>query len=1131
MTVFNKYRINSVDIYDAKDMSMTLATSDYSSSSRLESDHDNFIGIHANDFIEGQSAAFWAGQLPLNGIVSFYKFSGNAKDEMQVNDGTVSNATLTADKNNKLSNAYLFNGTTSYISLPSISKSQWSISVWINPTLQDSYKRIFGQASNNLEIALITAGSNVSLQIYDGAWRDTAVLITPNSWNHLVITFDGTNLRVIHNGTQDYSGVIGRALSGTCRIGSDVAGTAFYSGVIDQFGIWDRALNDWEIKNIYNGGNLTTIEKLFGGIITQKKYQGFETDETVHITCRDYTSKLQTIDTQVEIYTNTEVSAIVTDLMSKYGPVGIGYSTYVQNTGVTLQRKVFKADKLFNCLSELASLVEDFFLYVDPFGELHFQQKSRVSSSITLDNTNVVSSDFITDIENVKNEIYVYGNRAFVANPRQTFTADGVGSVFTLNNVPYNTKVTISGTTPTEKKGDLYKQNVTPGSGVDYLVNQLDKTVIFLSGTSLGYNAIPGSLSKIWVDSDVSRAIIKFAEDVDSKAAYGVRSETIVDQRIQDPTTAANVATSRLALAKDAGIQGTCKTQGVVLAIPGETVLVNLPNKGQVNKTFDIIESSYSFNLQNTLYDYVLTIKMGKRLPDITDTIKNLLLAKKRLEASQIDDTGILSRIASFTGSVGINTNLVRVSTKAINDTFIFGHPINGVLGVVNGYTAGSLTGSINWVSGLFSGGYPRALEFTGSSAIPPKATCINNLSGILPGSGDHTVLLWHKPYVKDQALVTSLAGAGGIYPQVRISNGSLLAYELQVNGATKTVSGAYNFVNNTPYHIGTIYNSSTGSAYTYVNGSDITTTGGNVGVGSLTTASASGLQFGYSSNTNTYASGVIDDVRIYNRALSDTEIKAVYNGSLICAGLIGYFKFDEGSGALFYNSVNKPDQLHGAYEVFRFDGSGTTTQGEGQLTVGSVVGSVNFIVGTYGTGSQLFLSGGYVNLNNYASGAIGSQFSIGTWIRPGSAVTNQDIFAKKLSGSDIIELTYNNGSLNFGYGNGAGSDYKTFTTGLSVDREYHVGISYNGSASVYLNGSYLASSTGLSGGRIPAAGSFYIGCVFPGSMPYYGRVDDLRFHASTLSQSQWKDIYEGRTIQPLLGDRRGGSVLAFTGS
>jgi hypothetical protein len=43
------------------------------------------------------------------------------------------------------------------------------------------------------------------------------------------------------------------------------------------------------------------------------------------------------------------------------------------------------------------------------------------------------------------------------------------------------------------------------------------------------------------------------------------------------------------------------------------------------------------------------------------------------------------------------------------------------------------------------------------------------------------------------------------------------------------------------------------------------------------TTTSFSDIRIGYANNTNNYLDGVIDDIRIYNRILSEQEITALY--------------------------------------------------------------------------------------------------------------------------------------------------------------------------------------------------------------------------------------------------------------
>jgi len=59
---------------------------------------------------------------------------------------------------------------------------------------------------------------------------------------------------------------------------------------------------------------------------------------------------------------------------------------------------------------------------------------------------------------------------------------------------------------------------------------------------------------------------------------------------------------------------------------------------------------------------------------------------------------------------------------------------------------------------------------------------------------------------------------------------------------------------------------------------------------------------------------GKIDDIRIYNRALTDEEIKENYNGNITLDGLVSWWKFDEGVGKIVHDCVNGNDgTIYGA--------------------------------------------------------------------------------------------------------------------------------------------------------------------------------------------------------------------------
>ena len=78
------------------------------------------------------------------------------------------------------------------------------------------------------------------------------------------------------------------------------------------------------------------------------------------------------------------------------------------------------------------------------------------------------------------------------------------------------------------------------------------------------------------------------------------------------------------------------------------------------------------------------------------------------------------------------------------------------------------------------------------------------------------------------------------------------------------------------------------------------------------------------------YANGMIDNVRIYNRALSSTEIEDNYNGNIVTDGLISQWKFNTGSGNTAHDSADGNNGIihganwvpHGSKYALSFDGA-----------------------------------------------------------------------------------------------------------------------------------------------------------------------------------------------------------------
>ncbi len=114
--------------------------------------------------------------------------------------------------------------------------------------------------------------------------------------------------------------------------------------------------------------------------------------------------------------------------------------------------------------------------------------------------------------------------------------------------------------------------------------------------------------------------------------------------------------------------------------------------------------------------------------------------------------------------------------------------------------------------------------------------------------------------------------------------------------------------------HVAVTMNDSGGKLY--INGIEVKTfeKKGDIAV---STSPYAYLGIGYSRWNDKSFKGCIDDVRIYNKALSHSEILQNYYGNVITDGLVSWWKFNEGHGTTAYDSIDNNDgTIYGASYV-----------------------------------------------------------------------------------------------------------------------------------------------------------------------------------------------------------------------
>jgi hypothetical protein len=192
-------------------------------------------------------------------LLAFYRLD-------DLSDSSGNNRTLTNNGNvsfasGKLGNAAVFDGS-NYLSSTGnavLGTSDFSVGGWVNATnLDDSQKMYYVGGSNGFTISLMdgvlhTANANVA-DLYDFNSTD----ITNNSWFHLLVKRSGAIFTAYVNGqsigTHD-SGDTVEFTGDSQFIGAYIGGGYNLDGQIDAVGIWNRALSDAEVAELYNNGN------------------------------------------------------------------------------------------------------------------------------------------------------------------------------------------------------------------------------------------------------------------------------------------------------------------------------------------------------------------------------------------------------------------------------------------------------------------------------------------------------------------------------------------------------------------------------------------------------------------------------------------------------------------------------------------------------------------------------------------------------------------------------------------------------------------------------------------------------------------------------------------------------------
>lgn len=217
--------------------------------------------------------------VPTSGLVGYWPFTGNTtcSNTTSLNVTVTNSTSLTTDRSGTANTAYNFLGlsSTSYMSVPtntSLSLTNMTLSVWFKSSQvtsqTDPNQGILGRGNSSSEgYGLVYSYLDTDNIKYAGFYirqnssnfsfvkipTASLPLSTESNWTHMVGSYDGVNMRLYINGilvnTLNTSTI--PTTSGSLYFGKNKFDGVNFQGKIDDIGIWNRALTQNEVTNLF----------------------------------------------------------------------------------------------------------------------------------------------------------------------------------------------------------------------------------------------------------------------------------------------------------------------------------------------------------------------------------------------------------------------------------------------------------------------------------------------------------------------------------------------------------------------------------------------------------------------------------------------------------------------------------------------------------------------------------------------------------------------------------------------------------------------------------------------------------------------------------------------------------------
>ena len=433
--------------------------------------------------------------------------------------------------------------------------------------------------------------------------------------------------------------------------------------------------------------------------------------------------------------------------------------------------------------------------------------------------------------------------------------------------------------------------------------------------------------------------------------------------------------------------------------------------------------------------------------------------------------------------------------------------------------------GKASTSNGRISGG--GATPFTNTYSVNLDGTNdyvdISGAASSLNGLSAFSVSLWYNTSVFNGGLIAGGTNANNAFWISRYTS-SRLYFNVRNGGATFLTVNVAN-ADNTWHHVVGICDGS--SSKVYVNGS-VAASGT---LPSLSSTGANNLVIGYIPPlSGNYCSGLIDEVAIFNSALSASDITAIYNSGvpddLTSYSPVGWWRMgDNNSGT----GTTITDQGSGGNDGTLTNGPTFSTDRPYALPSITNTYSVDFD----GTDD-------YMDLPDSTDLEV-SEFTWSAWFYC-TAIDRYNIIVDTATNSSLFlgyEIFVVNTTNKIRFSSYHASDSIDSTTTVTANTWFHVAATHaSGSDKLYVNGSLEASGS-ASSFAVSDVANLRIGSSSLFNLYHQGLIDEVSFFNSALSASDITAIYNSgvpadiSSLNPVgwwrMGDDDGGTGTIIT--